>query len=299
MSSSLSLTNSSAAGAATATTDSSENRPNNIQEEKFLQSRQERQNRKSSVNDDVNARIGKTSALFAFWKVLRQKLTEWEQKLINLEKEGEATVVAAPVEANKGNKKNRKQEVRTELERLRLDLDQWRRHCLSNNTILASEVESVKWEVPDEFPVSDLRLLHAEFTKYSSKWEAVHDKLFPRGKFVFRRYRQELARRNIRQEDLFNEQKQRDKQKNCNQRVAFNGTVVSTTTNQQASHSQHGHVSSDGRIQNLSYANLVVSKSGNVDCKSIRIPNEVFDVPLELTSTSLLVRNLKHCSLVM
>jgi len=43
-------------------------------------------------------------------------------------------------------------------------------------------------------PISDIRILHLEFSKQQDKLDQIKAKLLPKGKFIFRRYREALQR---------------------------------------------------------------------------------------------------------
>lgn len=49
--------------------------------------------------------------------------------------------------------------------------------------------------VPEDFPHTDLRLLHAELSRCSARWEEVSARILPVRTFRFTRYREEAARR--------------------------------------------------------------------------------------------------------
>lgn len=286
--------------------DSTETLPKtNIQEERFLQSRLARQKKKNDRDAGDSNKSSKTDSLHAFWNVLRRKLKRWQERLAAVEEECNRN-------DDKKDSKNH-QDARTELERLRLQLNQWRKYCLSNNIASTTDIASHGDEdgelleiLPEDLPVSDLRLLHTEFTKYSSMWDDVHDRLFPKGKFVFRRYREELARRKIQQEDLA----KTHKLKNRPQDRASN-------TEQTSRHPIRGFGNkNDAILENISSLDIIVSATGSVST-TIHTPDEQDDdkvaspiddkvdisaagtVPSQLSSTSLLFRNLQHCSLVM
>ena len=329
--------------------DSSETLPKikkNLQEERFLQSRlarRQNQNKKKKNgqhdgdDDNDNYRQSKTDTLHAFWNVLRQKLKQWQEKLVAVEQE----------EYKKGennNKKKNHQDARTELERLRFELNQWRKYCLSNNIAATtadiaalgnSDDEELLLKIlPEDLPVSDLRLLHTEFTKYSSLWEDVHDRLFPKGKFIFRRYREELARQQIQQEEDLLAANNAQKLKNQTTIQPQKDRTSSNITQQQTSSRRRhpirgfGNNNTDAILENVSYHDIIVSATGSVsttihtppsnededDDEAAAATSQLIDdkevdtsttiagtatIPLILSSTSLLIRNLQHCSLVM
>jgi hypothetical protein len=53
-----------------------------------------------------------------------------------------------------------------------------------------NDVKYEDWEIPEDFPLTDLRLLHTEFSNCAAQLETTRNALFPKAKFVFHRYRQ-------------------------------------------------------------------------------------------------------------
>jgi hypothetical protein len=188
--------------------------------------------------------------LHAFWTVLRSKLSKWEVSLDQLEEKLPQGII------------------RQELEDLKEELQQLRKHCL------ASTVCFDDWEVPD-LPVADLRLLHTEFTKYSTKWETTKDRLVPKGKFVFRRYREEVAKRKA------------------------NGISLDAPSRQPTPSTKPAPTLSLGNpngscVQGISNASITIDVNGDV-----QLQGAVTTTVVQISSSALLIRNLHGCSLTM
>lgn len=135
--------------------------------------------------------------LNSFWNCLRAYFVEWNQRLDDLaERHGNAAV---ETEEDKGL-------VRMELCRLRDELKAVRKQCINSNSTAESPhaAESVtprfSFDLPEDvdmaalLPISDVRILHLEFSKQQDKLDQIKAKLLPKGKFIFRRYREALQR---------------------------------------------------------------------------------------------------------
>lgn len=136
-------------------------------EQQFLLSREARS--KSNTSDRSTPLRQHSEDLHTFWSILRSKLSSWDAALDELEGKPQGYV-------------------RQEIENLKEELQQLRKHCLASTVCFDS------WKVPD-LPIADLRLLHTEFTKHSTRLEVVKERLIPRGKFIFQRYRKEVAKK--------------------------------------------------------------------------------------------------------
>ena len=130
----------------------------------------------------------KEEALNAFWASLKEYLSSWNDLLEQL---SAAHPVAAITEEEKRN-------VHLELSELQERLKRLRKNCLSTSCEILDENAATSGELlpmpPDEMPLTDIRLLHNEFTHCQAKMDEVRQKILPRGKFVFRRYREALSR---------------------------------------------------------------------------------------------------------
>jgi hypothetical protein len=235
------------------------------QEQQFLLSRQARTTARSSSQNQN--RHQHSEDLHAFWTVLRSKLSSWEEKLDLLLQQKPSSQGAAMIHQ--------------ELEDSKEELQQLRKHCLASSTGGSSSFED--WEVPADLPVADLRLLHTEFTKYSTKWETAREQLIPKGKFIFERYRQEVARRKAQGIPL----------------DAPASTTPSTTSSKtQASSSsslRNTAAPIGGCIQDLSDVSITIDVNGNVELQGAT--GQIIIDPI--IASALLVRNLKNCTLTM
>ena len=292
----------------------------NPQERLFLESRLERTNDKDRM-EAVATRNKKREAIHAFWATLRRRLTNWEQRLISLEKEFEANNEMANPKSDSDNKR---QKVRDGLEWLRYDLDQWRRQCLSMSNSMPNFIRHGRteapeeggeevWNVPEDIPTTDLKLLHSEFTKYNARLEATQDRLFPKGKFVFRRYREALARRNIQQEDMAKQQQQLQGEK---------GNPRNADSSKKSSKNSTRDPRGAAVLEHLKNSNLVITKDGTVQ-RILASPEDDSQISqqslkrqdaggdrdqittanveqlCQLSLPSILIRNLQHCTLTM
>lgn len=209
------------------------------QEKKFLESQRARVN-----TIERSQRLQHTDILHAFWAHLRQKLSIWESKLHHLQK----------VQGKQSAKHQ-------QLQDLKIELQQIRKHCLGSTVCFDD------WEVPD-LPVADMRLLHNEFSKYFAMWEVAKEVISPKGKFTFRRYREEISRRKAQ------------------------GIPLSAPLATQTSISPRPRVLHTGAcLEGISNESIVIDADGNVLVRNEQIMN--------VSDAALLVRNLHHCSLVM
>jgi len=152
-------------------------------ESKFLESQKARtdhlrQNAKRNRKED---------ALNTFWSSLKSYLSSWDNRLEQL---SEAHAVAATTEEEKRT-------VHLEICELQEELKQLRKGCLSTSYQTLDQNDATAKQLPtppDELPLTDIRLLHNEFTNSQAKLDQVRQKVLPRGKFVFRRYREALRK---------------------------------------------------------------------------------------------------------
>lgn len=112
-----------------------------------------------------------------FWKNLKQRLQSWTTRCTAIE-------------------------TRQQWLDLQQELQALRHYCLKSMTTTTTNTTSSSFSlsmddliVPDELPLADWRLLHEEFTNCTILLETIQNQQFPKSKFVFLRYRQEVARR--------------------------------------------------------------------------------------------------------
>eukprot|EP00980_Cylindrotheca_fusiformis_P027868 scaffold22560_cov135-Cylindrotheca_fusiformis.AAC.79 len=182
------------------------------QEAKFLKSQQARVN-----TIERSQRVQRVDSIHSFWATLREKRSAWESKLCAL-----------------GESQGQQAALYQELQDLKAELHQIRKHCLGS-TVCYDD-----WEVPD-LPVADLRLLHDEFSRCFSVWEATKKQISPKGNFSFRRYREEIARRKAQ------------------------GIPLSAPVAAESALSSKPHLLKEGAcLQGLSNVSIVIDSKGNV-----------------------------------
>ncbi|CAJ1935004.1 unnamed protein product [Cylindrotheca closterium] len=207
--------------------------------------------------------------IHSFWERLRTNLTQWEAKLQGLHKEASSendntTNVDGSKEAE-NTMTGKPQNVNQQLLDLKLELQQLQKHCLGSIVVFQD------WEVP-VLPVADLRLLHNVFTKHLAQWENSKQEIAPTGKFVFRRYREEVARRNAAHQTVFQ---------------SVSGSDAGTNRSKPGS----GQTANEGAsLQDLSDVSVVIDIDG-----SVRVGDKILS--LQISDAALLVKNLKNCSL--
>jgi hypothetical protein len=146
-------------------------------EQRFLQARQARWSTSTTVSNHRET----AEALATFWSALRRRLAEWKQRV---------QVVST----------------RQECLNLKEELHALRQACLNPSSSISSSSTTTTstnnnnnnnntLPVPMDLPASDWRVLHTEFTRHFHAWEETMATRFPKGKFTFTRYRNEVARR--------------------------------------------------------------------------------------------------------
>ena len=235
----------------------------NTQEQQFLE------NQKNRLSDRHVSSRKATDDLYAFWTILRQRLADWDHRLDQLKATQPTTI-------------------RQDLQNLCQELVQMQKHCLASASVAESIYSYDEWQVPEDLPVADLRLLHAEFTKYMQKFETVKQQLIPKGKFIFEQYRQAIAKRNAQGMAVTTKQ-------------TSLSSLPSSSTFSQASHSP---IQQGGILESISNASVFIDANGTVKI----VPNIHSDDPANgilppntpsISASSLLVRNLKDCTVKM
>lgn len=174
---------------------------NNINETSFLESQRAR------TENLGGHRREKTERLHAFWASLKKYLSAWNERLQELDT-GQASPLSLTDEADK-------RRVHLKLSELADELKELRKTCLSSTTtptaIVVQATENINAAsraqrellsmiVPppaDELPATDLRLLHRDFSQCQTNLDACRNRLLPKGKFVFGRYRQALLQKQV------------------------------------------------------------------------------------------------------
>jgi hypothetical protein len=157
-------------------------------EASFLQSRQSRSRPSRKISQDRRN---------AFWESARTFLVGWYKRL---------DALAMPV--SETDKRN----VQMSLRQLMEEFEMLRNVCLTSNNcdsassssttledVVPVDAASLIMPPPDDLPYGDLRMLHEELQKNREKFDAVKQRLLPKGKFVFKRYRQAMAQRLLEQ----------------------------------------------------------------------------------------------------
>ena len=161
---------------------------NNDAEAHFLESRKARARE--------NKKTRKTDVLNAFWVALKSRWRQWNEDLQAVESSYEE----CPPPTEQGKRK-----LRLDLCRLELELKELRNACLADGYAIHADANEDgscfshvgnDWELtcPPDLPLSDLKLLHTRFSQCQNSLDQVRKTLLPQGKFIFRRYREEMLR---------------------------------------------------------------------------------------------------------
>ena len=198
-------------------------------------------------NDNLAKTRRNTEVLDAFWKALRKYLQKWDSDL-------DALRVSTTVTAKQ------RREISDEFNRLEVTLK-----SLQCDSLAFDQVE---------LPISDIRLLHKEFTMRATRLNQDREELCPSTKFVFQRYRAAM------------------KEQNSQIMVEETPKLTHATirpmilTNRNAIHDLHDVAiveESNGRVR-------IQSDSGKVS---------VCDTTNEKSSSSIILQNLRNCRVQM
>ena len=205
-------------------------------EQRFLQARHARWSALAeSHHSDHHQRVTTIEALATFWSSLRQFLTEWNARLQQVDHKQQCL--------------NLKEELHA-LRQACLNPNTGSSSSSSSSTILPPELLAA---IPMDLPAADWRVLHGEFTKYVQAWEEVFTTRFPKGKFTFSRYRQEVARRLALGIPLEKE------------RVpTFRTTKSSTTAATTAAVAVMSEMDESSSLQNISDSSIHIQQDGSV-----------------------------------
>jgi hypothetical protein len=183
-----------------------------------------------------------------FWTSVRSYLDTWSQRLNELVELHRETVSLSEDE---------KQLINLALCRLKDELSDLKRKCLSSHVAVTENSSTNPLpSVPDDLPFGDLRLLHDELKRHQDKLNKVKLQLLPKGKFVFKRYRQVVEQ--LRQEG----------------KELYNSNDVSTVTvdvdlEEQKERSTEEEECMPNTICNLAYVSIVVDESGTICIESL------------------------------
>jgi hypothetical protein len=267
-------------------------------EQRFLQSRQARLVAASSS-------VARNEELSIFWSELRRLLKEWNGRLLEYQHQHQTTEENTNVSNNNDNDPADLRDggslFRQELQDLKEELQGLRQHCLHAAAAAASSINSnttptnfYDWSVPTELPNADLRLLHAEFTRCSTSWESVYQELFPKGKFIFRRYREELARRKALGIPL---------------EAAVTAATSIARSRTQNEKDTNNVLDDSGSVQNISDSMIHIQDDGTVqirgrdDTTNEDRPSSSSEratiIPQRITAAAVLLRNVQNCTIQM
>lgn len=238
----------------------------------------------NSTSRSSQQRAQHADSIHSFWERLRTNLGQWEAKLKELHNNDNAefgdnyadktpNITVDEPTTPQANANQR-------LLDLKLELQQLQKHCLGSVVIFED------WEVP-VLPVADLRLLHNFFCKHLAQWETSKQEIAPKGKFVFGRYREEVARRKAAHQTISAAQSvtASTTTSTTSTSTARIGTTTTTTNST-------GSKNEGAMLQDLSNVSVVIDVDG-----SVRVGTEILS--LQISDAVLLVRNLKNCSLTM
>ncbi|GKY92561.1 hypothetical protein MPSEU_000226300 [Mayamaea pseudoterrestris] len=132
-----------------------------------------------------------------FWLALRSYLSDWNDRLDRIDKEY----------GDKCNSlsENDKQLIQLDLTKLKDELTELKKHCLSSRSIFdhsANERQQQLPTPPESLSFGDLRLLHEELQKRQKKLDIIKLRILPKEKFVFQRYRKAVEQLRAQGKDL-------------------------------------------------------------------------------------------------
>jgi hypothetical protein len=215
-------------------------------EAQFLEARAQRQQQANYASCRE-----RSEELRVFWTVFRQEIRQWQDRLKEV-----VTVEDPPKSLTE-----RRTQLRISLAELQAQLDSLRKHCLSTDTLTATTTTTttttntrLDWDVPDDIPAADLRLLHTELTQCATALEEAKEKHLPKAKFVFHRYRKAIM-----------EQQQRLEaggEPTPQQRVVDVSESIQVSSTKETK--------SDNPLENISNVSIRVDMGGKVEMKSTK-----------------------------
>lgn len=196
-------------------------------------------------------------------------------------------------------KANEKQRILDlELSLLEDDLKKLRKHCLStsqheycvtatsttpasddngsnkNDETTRGSAVLVVPAPPEELPLSDIRLLHAQFTKFQSKLDQTRKDMLPKRKFVFRRYRQALQELEQQQQQTFDgndggKNHSKDSSRAVQAVSPEQSTDASSNTSQSSSRNEKTASVGDNVVEDVNNSFLTMTKDGTVQIRPL------------------------------
>jgi hypothetical protein len=201
---------------------------------------------------------------------------------------------------------------------LQAELEELRKHCLNSFNATAASSSTLSsnpvmgkydnWEIPEDFPLADLRLLHTEFTNCAEQLEATRNSLLPKAKFVFHRYRkaklllqQQQEQKETTQADTFEESKEEIKESYSD----GDNQATSNDSSLPKDHFTQDDNDNSNPLENQSHASINVFPDGEVQISQTTTEavadvqedkDEYFSVAGEL---SLVIRNIQHSTITL
>jgi len=283
-------------------------------EASFLAAREAR-----SLHRAPAARREEKDRLNEFWASLKEYTKDWNDRLATL---------AASDPPTTESEKRRLQEQFTELAQ---QLHSVRKLCLSVSSgagSSAAEEESqhhhhvaadaVNSFVPPRPPeeglsVADVRLLHRELTQCQEVWDKTKSMLLPKGKFVFRRYREAVRQREETKKNATDNSGESDHCRNPDTSTSVDDAAsaqakTSPTTFQQKSEpsTSEERDTERGTLKDLDHAEILVDVNGRVELLlqnkedgttvAAEAPTLVSMGHHASSSSTLILRNLQSCT---
>ena len=278
-------------------------------EASFLAEREARKSRRPTSASSSH-RKEKQEGLHDFWSSIRAFFKDWNNRLTNL-----ASAVDGPEPATDNKSESEKRQLKEGLTRLSMEIQIVRKICLSTAAETtafqidhAGDAESYKIigmisPPPDgDLPLPDARLLHRELTECQTKLDKTKNCLLPKGKFVFRRYREAVRKL---EEKRLQELLVDDRAAGLTGQGTDLGTLYEENhENSVIKQSSQNFFLETGRrtLQNLKDMDIVVDSSGSVQlekqtCEPSRVETESFT--FSSNSSNMILRNLQNCSVLL
>ena len=276
----------------------------NMAEASFLAAREARNSRRPESAS--RNRKEKQEGLHDFWSSIHSFLKDWNDRLTNL-----ASTVEGAEQTTDTKSENEKRQLKEGITRLAMEIQIVRKICLST----AAEATAFQIDHIDDsdsskiigmiapppegdLPLPDARLLHRELTECQTKLDQAKSRLLPKGKFVFRRYREAVRKREEKrlQEMLGDDIASGPTGPGADAAIIFEEDHENSVAKQP---SQNIFLGTELRtLQNLEGMDIVVDSSGRTQlkkrtCEASRVETETFTFPSNTSNISL--RNLRNC----
>lgn len=273
-------------------------------EASFLAAREARNSRRPESAS--RNRKEKQEGLHDFWSSIHAFLKAWNDRLTKLSR-----TVDGPEQSTDNKSENEKRQLKEGITRLAMEIQIVRKICLSTaaeatafQTDHVDDSESAKIigmiAPPPEgdLPLPDARLLHRELTECQTKLDKAKSRLLPKGKFVFRRYREAVRKREEKmlQEALGDDLASGLTGPGTTAALIFEEDHENSVAKQP---SQNLFLGTEHRtLQNLEDMDIVVDSSGRAQlkkrtCEPCRVEIETFTFPSN--TSNIILRNLRNC----